>query len=331
MHQKMMQIAVACFEKLALGYRSRGTSRTATILQPDFFGPSRERKVAMSADGENVAQDYLILIFPMKFAEDYAEIQMKLASLTADLREGADAVGTLHDCSFVVLDQRVIYMLADFDGSLDVVLAGIAAHLGRVINPLLPFVTEAPPTPIANHAGAFVQWAKANHLGAVVDYISNRGTTTRQIRSLAAAVDIELDAENVWPRPQHVVMQMKSRVSPLSVRIAVEMLTRSLAQGADEVGVLHFAHLVRLPGNRVGFFAVRDGPSARYAQDFADRLGPAFDLIFRFTKRPPPSPASRNAQHLRKWLEKSELTPLAFYSAYPGLQVQDIKALLADT
>ena len=52
------------------------------------------------------------------------------------------------------------------------------------------------------------------------------------------------------------------------------------------MGTVHFAHLVELPGNHIGFFTIYDGPFDKYAQDFADKLGPAFDLIFKFTKPP---------------------------------------------
>ena len=97
------------------------------------------------------------------------------------------------------------------------------------------------------------------------------------------------------------------------------------------MGTVHFAHLVDLPGNHIGFFTIYDGPFDKYAQDFADQLGPAFDLIFKFTIDPPPTPTSKNASAFTQWVKDHDLAPLAFYSAYPGLQVQDVKALLAGT
>ena len=79
----------------------------------------------------------------------------------------------------------------------------------------------------------------------------------------------------------------------------------------------------------VGFFTIYDGPFEKYTQDFADRLGPAFDLLFRFTKNPPPTPTAKNAGPFSAWVRDHDLAPLAFYSGYPGLQVQDVKALLS--
>ena len=64
-------------------------------------------------------------------------------------------------------------------------------------------------------------------------------------------------------------------------------------------------------------------------QDFAEKLGPAFDLIFKFTVDPPPTPTAKNAEAFTKWVQAHDLPPLGFYAAYPGLQVQDVRELLA--
>ena len=85
-----------------------------------------------------------------------------------------------------------------------------------------------------------------------------------------------------------------------------------------------------LPGDHIGFFTIYDGPFDKYTQDFADHLGPAFDLMFKFTKNPPPTPTSKNAAVFSQWVKDHDLAPLAFYSGYAGLQVQDVRALLAD-
>ena len=92
---------------------------------------------------------------------------------------------------------------------------------------------------------------------------------------------------------------------------------------------MHFAHLVSLANNQLGFFTVYDGDFEKYTQDFAEKLGPAFDLLFKFTVNPPPTPTAKNAAAFTRWVEAHDLAPLGFYSAYPGLQVQDIRELLA--
>ncbi len=193
-------------------------------------------------------------------------------------------------------------------------------------------VSDAPPTPVASNAKAFVAWARAHPIPPIADYAYSAypGATVRQIRSAgragrrrarrggrAAASTARHHADEESPR----------RSSPSEQPSSV--LPRYLNKGGDAVGTVHFAHLVKLPHNQVGFFTVYDGPFDKYAQDFADQLGPAFDLLFRFTKNPPPTPTSKNAGTFSTWVKEHDLTPLAFYSGYPGLQVQDVKALLA--
>jgi hypothetical protein len=44
----------------------------------------------------------------------------------------------------------------------------------------------------------------------------------------------------------------------------------------------------------------------------------------------PPTPVGKNAHAFYEWGVDNNYPPIGFYSAYPGLSVQDIQALLAD-
>ena len=44
----------------------------------------------------------------------------------------------------------------------------------------------------------------------------------------------------------------------------------------------------------------------------------------------PPTPVAKNAQAFYQWGVDNNHSPIGFYSAYPGLSVLDIRALLAD-
>ena len=44
----------------------------------------------------------------------------------------------------------------------------------------------------------------------------------------------------------------------------------------------------------------------------------------------PPTPVAKNAQAFYQWALDNNYPPIGFYSAYPGLSVLDIRALLAD-
>jgi hypothetical protein len=272
-------------------------------------------------------QGHLTLAFPMT-SRGTSAVRDRLAGLQAALYEAADAIGTLHYCRFIAVDDEAVYLLADFDGPLDDVLEGLADHLGPILDPVLEQVTGPPPTPVASNGKAFVAWARAHCIRPFADYSAYPGATVLQIGSEAAAAGIDLDVASAQQLPLLVIMPMKGRLSVLAVEAAFQVLTGYLKKGGDSVGTVHFASLVKLPHNHVGFFTIYDGPFEKYTQDFADRLGPAFDLLFRFTKNPPPTPTSKNAGPFSAWVRDHDLAPLAFYSGYPGLQVQDVKALL---
>jgi hypothetical protein len=54
-------------------------------------------------------------------------------------------------------------------------------------------------------------------------------------------------------------------------------------------------------------------------------------VIFKFTKDPPPSPCRKYVQEFVDFAAKANRTPIGFYQAYPGLTVQDVKALIAES
>ena len=280
----------------------------------------------------NTAQGHLTLTFPMKSPADCAAVRSQLQASTAELYRAADAMGTLHYCRFIALDDLTVCMLADYDGELESVLDDLPRHFGPVLDPLLAHVSDASPTPVADHAEAFVAWATCSvqqiHASATRPL---RALTARQIKSLATAAGIELDPAGAAQLPLLVIMPMKGRVAtsgPGRGPQAVEQLSLQKAVIRWAPSTLPTSWICR----RIGSASSRSmtGHSASTPQDFADQLGPAFDLIFKFTATSPPTPTSKNAAPFTKWVADHDLAPLAFYSAYPGLLVQDIKALLAD-
>jgi hypothetical protein len=113
----------------------------------------------------------------------------------------------------------------------------------------------------------------------------------------------------------------------LLLRARSHGITRDL----DSVGTPHFAQFVPLENNQIGFFTVYDGSFDKYIADFTKNIGQVFDLIFKFTKDPPPSPCRMHLQEFIEFAAGASRTPIGFYQAYPGLTVQDIHALVADS
>jgi len=277
----------------------------------------------------NSVQGHLTLALPMQSPAAGQALRDKVPGVMPAFSKAADAAGTLHYCRLIALDETMFLFIAEYDGELEAILRGMASQLGPAMDNILLHVEAPPPMPVARNQDAFVEWAGENQISPFMAYESYSGVTVQEIKSRAAEAGIALDDSGVQQRPLLVIMPMKSRLAVAAVRMAFSVLQRYLQKGGDEVGTVHFAHLVPLPNNQIGFFTIYDGPFDKYAQDFAEKLGPAFDLLFKFIIDPAPTPTAKNAAAFTKWVEAHDLPPIGFYSAYPSLQVQDVRELLA--
>ena len=283
----------------------------------------------MDSSTNNGGHGHLTLALKMKSPADGKALRGKLPAVLPAFAKAADAVGSLHYYRLIAIDDKYFLFICEYDGELEAILRTMASKFGAIFDGILAHVDGPPPLPVANNADAFVEWAAENQISPFTVYEAYPGVSVREIKSRASAAGIELDDSGVQQRPLLVVMPMKSRLAMAAVRMGVNVLYKYISKGGDDVGTVHFAHLVTLPNNQLGFFTVYDGDFEKYTQDFAEKLGPAFDLIFKFTVNPPPTPTSKNARAFSKWVEAHDLAPLAFYGGYPGLQVQDIKELLS--
>jgi hypothetical protein len=245
-----------------------------------------------------------------------------------ELAKAADAAGTVHYSRFVILSEKTMLFLADVDGEDEEFLWYLAKEAGGVFDSIFAHVESPPTAPVAKNVDAFVQWAKAHALDPVAVYTSNPTATVQAIKSRAAEAGVVGASEQL---PFLVIMPLKGKVAEFALeQVVFRVAGPILTNGSDTIGTLHFAHFVPLEDNKLGFFTVYDGPFDKYIQDFAEKLGPVFDLLFKFVPDPPPTPSAKNAKELTNWVAAHDLPPIGLYKAYPGLSVQDVNALLAD-
>jgi hypothetical protein len=128
-----------------------------------------------------------------------------------------------------------------------------------------------------------------------------------------------------------VILPTRSWLSFVEIQLLLRARGRGTTHDLDSVGTPHFAQFVPLEDNQIGFFTVYDGSFDKYIADFTKNIGGVFDLIFKFTKNPPPSPCRMHLQEFIDFAAGTSRTPIGFYQAYPGLSVQDIHALVADS
>ncbi|SHG22829.1 hypothetical protein [Bradyrhizobium erythrophlei] len=275
-----------------------------------------------------MSQNHFTVSFPVKSPADAKIIAEKLPPLMPELFRANDAIGTIHYSRFAVLSEKTLLFLGDFDGEFALLMTDLAKLAGPIFDAIFQYVDNAPPIPVANNVDEFVEWMASRLVDAVNLYTAYPGVTAREIRALASAADVVGGSEL---NPFLVVLPIKSKIAFIEVKMILRIRGSGTTKDLDKVGTPHFAQFVPLEDNQLGFFTVYDGSFDKYMADFTRNIGPIFDLIFKFTKDPPPSPCRKHLQEFIDFAAGANRAPIGFYQAYPGLSVQDIHALIADS
>jgi hypothetical protein len=275
-----------------------------------------------------MSQNHFTLSFPLKSPAAANLLAEQLLPLMSKLFQANDEIGTVHYSRFTVLSEKTLLFLGDFDGEFDKLMADLASLAGPVFDAIFRHVDGPPPTPVAVNADAFVKWARAHLITAVNLYTAYPSVTAREVKALAAAADVRGVGEL---HPFLVILPIKSYFHFIAVQLILRARGKGTTKDLDKVGTPHFAQFVPLENNQIGFFTVYDGSFDKYIADFTKNIGEVFDLIFKFTKNPPPSPCRKYLQEFIDFAAGANRAPIGFYQAYPGLSVQDIHALIADS
>jgi hypothetical protein len=275
-----------------------------------------------------MSQNHFTLSFPLKSPLDAKLLAEQLPPLMPALFRANDTIGTVHYSRFTVLSEKTLLFLGDFDGKFGQLMTDLAKLAGPVFDAIFGHVDNPPPTPVASNLDAFVKWTASQLIDAVNLYTAYPAVTAKEIKALALAADISGVGEL---RPFLVILPIKSYLHFIAIQLILRARGKGTTKDLDKVGTPHFAQFVPLEDNQIGFFTVYDGSFDKYIADFTKNIGEVFDLIFKFTKNPPPSPCRKHLQEFIDFAAGANRFPLGFYQAYPGLSVQDIHALIADS
>jgi len=275
-----------------------------------------------------MSQNHFTLSFPLQSPADAKALAEQLPPLMPAIFQAQDGIGTIHYSRFTVLSEKTLLFLGDFDGEFSQLMTELAKYAGPVFDAIFQHVVNPPPTPVADHADAFVEWTAEHILTAINLYTAYPGVTTKEIKALASAADVSGAGEL---HPFLVILPMKSKIAFIEVQLILRARGHGTTTDLDKVGTPHFAQFVPLEDNQIGFFTVYDGSFDKYIADFTKNIGQVFDLLFKFTKGAPPSPCRKYLQEFIDFAGGANRTPIGFYQAYPGLSVQDIHALIADS
>jgi hypothetical protein len=275
-----------------------------------------------------MSQNHFTISFPLKSSADAKAIAEQLPPLMPAMFNAQDSVGTIHYSRCTVLSDKTLLFLGDFDGEFAQLMADLAKTAGPVFDAIFQHVNNPPPIPVASNSEAFVEWTAEHLVPAVNLYTAYPGVTAKEIKALASAADVTGAGEL---HPFLVILPMKSKLAFIEVELILRARGSGTTKDLDKVGTPHFAQFVKLEANQIGFFTVYDGSFDKYIADFTKNIGPIFDLLFKFTKGAPPSPCRKYLQEFIDFAAGANRASIGFYQAYPGLSVQDIHALIADS
>jgi hypothetical protein len=274
-----------------------------------------------------MSQAHFTIGFPLKSPDDSKVLPDHITPLMPQLFKAADAVGTVHYSRFTVLSDRTLLFLGDFDGDFGELMADLAHQAGPVFDTIFEHVDSPSPTPVANNADAFVDWAARHLVHPLSVYTAYPTATVKEVKALASAAGVTGAGTQ---QPFLVILPTKSHLAFAEIQLLLRAMSLKITHDLDSVGTPHFAQFMALEDNQIGFFTVYDGSFDKYIADFTKNIGGTFDLIFKFTKNPPPSPCRQHLQEFIDFAAGASRAPIGFYEAYPGLTVQDVHALVAD-
>jgi hypothetical protein len=223
---------------------------------------------------------------------------------------------------------KLLGCLSDIDGETDEHVERLVDRAGPVFDAIFTYVDDPPPTPVADDPEKAVKWLQRHVREPLDTYFAYEDASVQDIKACARAAGF---TGNTSQGTLLTYMAFKSRVQGFAVKhLAAALVGEKGHKAADSIGTLHVAHFVPFEHNHIGFFTVFDGDMEKYFQDFADKTSFTFNALFPHVVGGPPTPVEKNARAFYQWGLDNNYPAIGFYSAYPGLSVQDIRALLAD-
>ena len=274
-----------------------------------------------------MTQYHLVLDFPIRGAANAKALNDELPPLMPDFAKVQDELGTVHFSRFMVEGDEKLLFVSDIDGDAAQHIERLVESAAPVLDTVFEHVKDPPATPVTDNRAEVVKWLVAHVREPLDMYFAYGDASVQDIKACAREAGF---TGSTLQSPLLTYMTIKSRLQRIALVFDTKGIIDKAHAASDAVGTLHVAHFVSFDKTHIGFFTIFDGDMKKYFQDFADKTAFTFDSIFPHIEGAPPTPVAKNAQAFYQWGLDNNYPPIGFYSAYPGLSVQDIRALLAD-
>ena len=273
-----------------------------------------------------MTQSHLVIDFPLKAPASAKALSEELPPLMPDLARVQDDLGTVHFSRFMVKGEEKLLFVSDIDGAGDQHIERLVERAGVVFDAIFEHVDEPPATPATGEPQPVVKWLKDHVREPVETYFAYEDASVQDIKASARAAGF---TGNTSQGTLLTYMSIKPDEGAALMEESVAIRDEAY-EASDSIGTLHFSDWVLFDDNHLGFFTIYDGDFEKYIQDFAEKTSLVFNMVFPHVVGAPPTPVEKNAHAFYEWALENNHPPIGFYSAYPGLGVLDIRALLAD-
>lgn len=120
----------------------------------------------------------LTLVMDIKSPQDYVDLRKLIETLQATptasnpISAALTKLSMVHFARFVFLSEQQLAIITTYDGSFEDYIDAFVNAIGGVFDQLFAHVKDAPPSPIASNAQAFLQYVQAHDLKCVPPFYS---------------------------------------------------------------------------------------------------------------------------------------------------------------
>ena len=275
-----------------------------------------------------MSQSHLCLDFPIKSPASVKALSEELPPLMSDFAKAQDDLGTVHFSRFMLKGDEKLSCLSDVDGEVEKHIERLVQRAGPLLDAIFKHVEDPPSTSVASNPSKVIRWLKHQIREPLEPYFAYEDASVQDIKAAARAAGFT----GITPHNTLLTyMSFKSHLQGfVSKLLGPTLIGEKGHKASDSIGTLHFADFVPFEKNHLGFFTIYDGSVEKYIQDFAEKNSVVFDTLFPNLIGAPPTPVAKNDQAFLQWALENSYRPIGFHSAYPGLSVLDIRALMAD-
>ena len=269
-----------------------------------------------------MSQSHLTIDFPIKGPANAKALTAELPSLMPDFAKTQDQLGTVHFSRFMVKGDEKLLFLSDIDGEVDKHIDRLVVNAGPVFDTIFEHVDDPPATPVAGNPQRVIKWL--NHIREPLDtYSAYEDASVQDIKEAARAAGVTGKASQ---GTLLTYLPFKSRVQGFVLKLVARLcLERRGTQRRMPLG--RCISTIGCPLRKTTWASSQSTTvlGKQDMHDFATKTSFLWDALFPHVKGAPPPPVAKDVPAFSQYLAENNYPAIGFYSAYPGLSVQDIR------